>query len=101
MKPINIKLPHYKQAWILQNNFKEVGIKFVYNHRNRHIYISLLAAPATHVTETGVHMVLTIEYKKISNVRDNFNAVVKDYKAMYESYYSNNPSMLKYLESTD
>ncbi len=85
MKPINIKLPHYKQAWILQENFKEVGIKFVYNHRNKHIYISLLAAPAVHVTETGVHMVLTCVYKQITDVRNNFDIVVKKYKAMYKS----------------
>lgn len=101
MKTIDIKLPHYKQAWILQDNFKEVGIKFVYNHRNRHIYISLLAAPTVYATETGVYMVFTRVYKQFTYTRDNFDVVVKEYKAMYKSYYSNNPSMLQYLESTD
>lgn len=30
----------YKQAWILRDNFKEIGIKCVYNNRNRNVYLT-------------------------------------------------------------
>lgn len=99
MEPINIKLPHYKQALILRQNFKEFGIKFVYNTSNKCVYISLLAAPPIHTTEEGICMTLTRIYKRFTYVRDNFEQVIEEYKAKYKAYYADNPKMLIYLES--
>ena len=99
MEPINIKLPHYKQAHILQENFKEFGIKCVYIDASRCVYITILAAPSVHKTDTGVYMTLTRKYTRFTEVRDNFDEVIKEYKAKYKEVYANNPEMLKYLET--
>lgn len=98
MKQINKKLPIYKQAWTLTDNFKEIGIKCVYNNKNRTVYLSLLNAPLFVHNEPGARMTLIACFKPFSNVRDNFQAYADKYKNMYRIVYSNNPEMLKYLE---
>lgn len=101
MKEINKKLPIYKQAWDLTENFKEIGIKCVYNHRNRKVYLSLLNAPVFADGIAGAQMTLVGILKPFSHVRDNFQELADEYKRMYKIFYSDNPEMLKYLGQTD
>lgn len=98
MKQINKKLPIYKQAWVLRENFKEIGIKCVYNERNRNVYLSLLNAPLFVYGVPGAQMTLIGCFKPFSVVRDNFEEFADEYKNRYRSFYSNNPEMLKHLE---
>lgn len=98
MKQIDKKLPIYKQAWILVENYKEIGIKCVYNNRNRNVYLSLLNAPVFVENVPGAQTTLTGVFKPFSYVRDNFQSLADKYKAMYKIVYANNPAMLKYLE---
>lgn len=101
MKEINKKLPIYKQAWDLTENFKEIGIKCVYNHRNRKVYLSLLNAPILVEGISGAQTTLVGVFKTFSYVRDNFQDLANEYKRMYKIFYSDNSEMLKYLEQTD
>lgn len=98
MKQIDKKLPIYKQAWILVENYKEIGIKCVYNNRNRNVYLSLLNAPVLVENVSGAQMTLVGVFKPFSHVRDNFQYFADKYKTMYKMVYANNPGMLKYLE---
>ena len=98
MKQINKKLPIYKQAWILSDNFKEIGIKCVYNHRNRNVYISLLNAPLFVYGVSGAQMTFVGCFKPFSDIRDNFQAYADEYREMYRILYSDNPEMLKYID---
>lgn len=98
MKQINKKLPIYKQAWVLTDNLKEVGIKCVYNNRNRKVYLSLLNAPLFVYGTSEAQMTLVGCFKPFSDVRDNFLAYADEYRNMYRIVYSNNPEMLKHLE---
>lgn len=101
MKEINKKLPIYKQAWVLSENYKEIGIRCVYNHRNRNVYLSLLNAPIFADGVAGAQMTLVGIFKPFSHVRDNFQDLADEYKRMYKVFYSDNPEMLKYLEQTE
>lgn len=98
MKQINKKLPIYKQAWMLRDNFKEIGIKCVYNNRNRNVYLSLLNAPLFVYGTSKAQMTLVGCFKPFSDVRDNFQAYADKYRKMYKILYSDNPEMLKHLE---
>lgn len=98
MEKIDIKLPIYQQAWILANNYKEIGIRCVYNNRNRNVYLSLLNAPILANGVPGAEMTLVGIFKSFSYVRDNFQDCADTYKRMYKEVYSDNPEMLKYLE---
>lgn len=69
MKQINKKLPIYKQAWVLTDNFKEIGIKYVYNHRNKNIYLSLLNAPLFAYGALEAQMTFVGYFKPFSDVR--------------------------------
>lgn len=101
MKEINKKLPVFKQAWDLTENFKEIGIKCVYNHRNRKVYLSLLNAPILVEGVSGTQTTLVGVFNSFSHVRDNFQELADEYKRVYKIFYSDNPEMLKYLEQTD
>lgn len=101
MKEINKKLPIFKQAWDLTENFKEIGIKCVYNHRNRKVYLSLLNAPILVAGVSDAQMTLVGVFNSFSHVRDNFQDLADEYKCMYKTVYSDNPQMLKYLGQTD
>ena len=101
MKEINKKLPVYKQAWDLTDNFKEFGIKCVYNERNRKVYLSLLNAPILVEGISEAQTTLVGVFKSFGYVRDNFQDIADEYKCMYKTVYSDNPEMLKYLEQTD
>lgn len=101
MKEINKKLPVYKQAWDLADNFKEIGIKCFYNDRNRKVYLSLLNAPILVDGVPEAQMTLVGVFNSFSYVRDNFQDLADEYKRMYKTVYSDNPEMLKYLEQTD
>lgn len=98
MKEINKKLPIYKQAWVLSENYKEIGIRCVYNHRNRNVYLSLLNAPVFVENVSGAQITLVGVFKPFSHVRDNFQYFADKYKTRYKMVYANNPGMLKYLE---
>lgn len=98
MEKINVKLPIYQQAWILANNYKEIGIRCVYNNRNKNVYLSLLNAPILAKGVPGAEMTLVGIFKSFSYVRDNFQDCADTYKRMYKEVYSDNPEMLKYLE---
>lgn len=98
MKQIDKKLPIYKQAWILVENYKEIGIRCVYNDRNRNVYLSLLNAPVFVENVSGAQTTLVGVFKPFSRVRDNFQYFADKYKTMYKMVYANNPGMLKYLE---
>lgn len=101
MKKIDTKLPIYQQAWILADNYKEIGIKCVYNNRNRNVYLSLLNAPIIAHGVPGAEMTLVGIFKPFSYVRDNFQDCADIYKRKYKVVYSDNPEMLKYLEQKD
>ena len=101
MKEINKKIPIFKQAWDLTENFKEIGIKCVYNHRNRKVYLSLLNAPILVAGVSGAQMTLVGVFNSFSYVRDNFQDLADEYKRMYKTVYSDNPEMLKHLGQTD
>mgnify|MGYP000027335653 FL=1 len=96
MKEINIKLPLYKQAYVLAENFKEIGIKCVYNHANKKVYLSLLNAP-TFVVGEPMQMTLRRCFNSLKDVRDNFQEYANGYKKMYKIVYSNNIEMLEFL----
>lgn len=98
MKQINKKLPIYMQARVLIDNFKEIGIKCVYNNRNRKVYLSLLNAPLFVSGISEAQMTLMGCFKPFSDVRDNFQAYADEYKNMYKIVYSNNIEMLKHLD---
>lgn len=101
MKEINEKMPIYKQAWDLTDNFKEIGIRCVYNERNRNVYLSLLNAPILVEGISEAQMTLVGVFKSFNYVRDNFQSLAEKYKYMYKNVYSDNPEMMKYLEQTD
>lgn len=46
MEAIYKNKPIYRQAYILSERCKDLGIKLVYNQRNKMVYISLLNAPS-------------------------------------------------------
>lgn len=98
MKQIDKKLPIYKQAWILTENYKEIGIKCIYNHRNRKVYLSLLNAPTFVCGIPETQETLRYCARFFSEARDNFQELADRYKNMYKIVYSNNPEMLKHLE---
>lgn len=89
MKEINTKLPLYKQAYILAENFKELGIKCVYNHANKKVYLSLLNAP-TFVVGEPMQVTLIRRFDSLKDVIDNFQEYANKYKTMYKIVYSNN-----------
>lgn len=99
MKPIDKKLPVYRQAHVLADNYKEIGIRCVYNTRNRKVYLSLLGAPFLAVDVAGAQVTLVGVFRPFSHVRDNFLQCAREYMQMYRAMYADNPKMLKYLES--
>ena len=98
MKQINKKLPIYKQAWVLSDNFKKIGIRCVYYDRNKTVCISLLNAPILACGISEAQMTLIGCFESFSEIRDHFQEYADKYKNMYRSFYSNNPEMLKYIE---
>lgn len=97
MKEINTKLPIYKQAYILAENFKELGIKCTYNQRTKETFLSLLNAPNFSEGTTECEQTLIGIFDTFVYVRDNFEYLSDKYKQRYKEYYKNNPLMLKYL----
>lgn len=98
MEKINIKLPIYKQAYILAKNFKELGIKCTYNQRTKETFLSLLNAPNFSEGIAECELTLMGIFDTFIYVRDNFEYLANEYKERYKEYYKNNPSMLKYLQ---
>lgn len=98
MKQINKKLPIYKQAWVLAENFKEIGIRCVYNERTKTVYISLLNAPIIARGVPEARMTLIGRFDSFSEIRDNYQEYADKYKSVYRRCYSNNPEMLKFIE---
>lgn len=98
MKQINKKLPIYKQAWVLVENFKEIGIRCVYYEKTKTVNISLLNAPIIARGVSDVQMTLIGCFESFSEIRDNYQEYADKYKSAYRDLYSNNPEMLKYIE---
>lgn len=98
MKEINTKMPIYKQVPILSQNFKELGIKFVYNSRTKEVYLSLFNAPTFAEGVAEVQQTLMSVYPCFGYVRDNFEYLANRYKQGYKEFYSGNSLMLKYLD---
>lgn len=98
MEAIYKDKPIYLQAYILSEICKDLGIKLVYNQRNKMVYISLLNAPSMVEGIEEAEQTLTLCIRDFSYVRDHIEPIANEYKNRYRSYYKGNNEMLKYIE---
>lgn len=93
------KKPLYKIAYELSDKYKERGIRYVYNQRNRTVYLSVLAAP-TFVPD--VDYCQAVGHLPISG--DVLDTLDIDYwvervKREYANRWKDNEVLLKFLDT--
>ena len=98
MEAIYKNKPIYRQAYILSERCKDLGIKLVYNQRNKMVYISLLNAPSMVEGIEEAEQTVVLCLSNFSDVRDHIEHIANVYKDRYRSYYKGNNEMLKYIE---
>jgi len=93
------KLPLYKQAEMLRQEYEKRGIKYVYNQRNRNVYLSILNAPYVAEEEEGCqltgHLIVYGGVIASSDIEKWINEVKRSYIKCWE----HNPAMLKYANT--
>jgi hypothetical protein len=93
------KIPLWKEAIVLREEYYKRGIEYVYNQRNKNVYLSILNAPYIDPTYMGEGCKLTehlIVYGGVIASRniDEWEALVKK---NYKEHYKENSTMLAYL----
>ncbi len=90
--------PRWKEAQELAARYREYGVQYCYNNRNRNVYLSLLNAPTCVPNVEGCQLTgYLIIYGGVVESR-NIDACIEKLISSYKKAFAGNEVMLEYLE---
>lgn len=93
------RMPLYKEAYQLAKEYEKHGIKYVYNQRNKLVYLSIAAAPLFVPNTSDCHLVgHLIVYGGVVASRD-IEKWVDAVKMDFVRCWKDNPELLKYADT--